>query len=450
MEGKKTGYASSKETAVSNLPGVAKRVESYTLIRTALLDTPLDIQIRSVTELSANGRPVTLNYVMESNGRSQTVIAFFGPDKINVRVENNGQFTTTSVQIPAGARLVDDATSVVEAGKIKPGQPLKVFVLDPVTLSLIENTVLALGESGVEVRGLYARADRYEIRNVAATTTLFLGKNGNLVKLEGPLNMVMLPETKEAAMDMSKATRADLAFGNALKPNKPINRVESTSSVSLKIEGVDLSSLPSDDYQKLTKINEKNWTLKVHPESALPAKRTQIEKSALPISKLATAQAAWLKPSLHIPSNESRFKDLAKQIVGGETNSYRAAQKINVFVQSQMTTDAGIGVLRNANEVLDSKSGVCRDYAILTATLMRAAGIPTRLVSGLIYDNGQYYYHAWVDAFTGTKWVPFDSTRANLAMNASRIKLNQGNVEQAFTFKVMTGAKIQVLEVQYQ
>jgi transglutaminase-like putative cysteine protease len=137
---------------------------------------------------------------------------------------------------------------------------------------------------------------------------------------------------------------------------------------------------------------------------------------------------------------------LAKKIVGSTTDTAKAAEKIRSHVNSIMTPDAGIGILRDANEVLKTRVGVCRDYAILTATLCRAAKLPTKLASGLVSFDGTFYYHAWVEVFTGTKWVPYDSIPSAPEFSATHVKLSEGNVDTAFAFTVLSGAKIEVLE----
>ncbi|MEJ5171845.1 MAG: transglutaminase-like domain-containing protein, partial [Fimbriimonadales bacterium] len=137
---------------------------------------------------------------------------------------------------------------------------------------------------------------------------------------------------------------------------------------------------------------------------------------------------------------------LAKKIVGAETNAARAAAKIQDWVYRELQPNAGIGVLRDAREVLKTKEGVCRDYAILTAALLRAAGVPARLASGLIYDDGAFYYHAWAEAWTGRDWVGVDSTRSRRGLSPLYIKTAQGNVEEAYNFPFLGNAKLKVLE----
>lgn len=64
--------------------------------------------------------------------------------------------------------------------------------------------------------------------------------------------------------------------------------------------------------------------------------------------------------------------------------------------------------------VIDSmyvkKKGICYDYSSLLASMLRSAGIPTRLVKG--YTSNVNGYHAWNEVYmksTG-KWVTVDTT----------------------------------------
>jgi hypothetical protein len=114
-----------------------------------------------------------------------------------------------------------------------------------------------------------------------------------------------------------------------------------------------------------------------------------------------------------------------------------------------MRANAGIGILRNATEVLKTKEGVCRDFAILGAALMRASGIPTRIASGAFGWDGRFYYHAWVEVLDGKRWVGLDPTRPERDLSATHLTLRRGTAEDAFTYPVLDGARAKVLEVRY-
>ena len=75
------------------------------------------------------------------------------------------------------------------------------------------------------------------------------------------------------------------------------------------------------------------------------------------------------------------------------------------------------GVRTNAQEAWDKGQGVCQDLAQIAVSLMRAAGLPARYVSGYLHPDpraepgstsvGQS--HAWVEYWAGS-WVALDPT----------------------------------------
>ena len=146
----------------------------------------------------------------------------------------------------------------------------------------------------------------------------------------------------------------------------------------------------------------------------------------------------------YLDCDVTAVKDTADKIVGNEKNAYTACSKIRKWVHANMTTRADIGITRAASDVLKSKVGVCRDYAILFAALARSAGVPAKVVSGLIYTDKAFYYHAWVECYVG-EWVPFDATMDSDFVDATHIKLVGGDATSMFGLaKVIGTLKVDV------
>jgi transglutaminase-like putative cysteine protease len=181
-----------------------------------------------------------------------------------------------------------------------------------------------------------------------------------------------------------------------------------------------------------------SWRVDVHPPRIAASPGITIEEAR-------KQKPEWIRPDLHIPSDTDEFQRLARQIVGDRKRVREAAVAIQNYVYRRMRPNAGIGVLRNASEVLETREGVCRDYAILTATLMRSAGVPTRLASGLVNWDGDFYYHAWVEFWNGRQWIGLDSTTPREQISATTVKLASGNLEQTFTFTFLGNVNIEVL-----
>lgn len=69
----------------------------------------------------------------------------------------------------------------------------------------------------------------------------------------------------------------------------------------------------------------------------------------------------------------------------------------------------------SALDTLERRAGDCTEAAVLLAALGRAAGIPTRVVSGLSYSRESYHGvsnafipHSWVVAYVDGRWQSFD------------------------------------------
>ena len=80
------------------------------------------------------------------------------------------------------------------------------------------------------------------------------------------------------------------------------------------------------------------------------------------------------------------------------------------------------GYLPNIDNTMDTKKGICFDYASLMAAMLRSQGIPTKLIVGYSGDA----YHAWISVylkesgwvdniieFDGTSWSLMDPTLAS-------------------------------------
>jgi len=122
-----------------------------------------------------------------------------------------------------------------------------------------------------------------------------------------------------------------------------------------------------------------------------------------------------LLPNQFVQSNDEKIIQLAKQAVGETKDAAEAARKIESFTANYidvMTLSTGYA---SAAEVAESRQGDCTEFAVLTAALCRAAGIPARIVVGVAYVDEFMGYenvfggHAWTEAYVGNRWVGLDA-----------------------------------------
>lgn len=444
LQGQKIGYASYRTSRDPSEGKGVVRADSRTEMGVGMLGSEMKIRIDSVSWLNADGSPKRMQFRMDSAGRVQTLRARFEADSVRLTIVNAGQTTEKRLPRPKDAPIADDPMALLMRDGLKPGSRQKFYILDPTTASFVVNEAIVHGKRPVNVRGTAREATLVEVTDPRANTKVFLDAKGEVVKVEAPMGIEMYPVTRAEALATDPGYRpsVDLAVATSLKPETPLNNPESLTRLKLRITGRDLSRVPTDAHQTVTGAGEV-WTLDVHPlQLGAQASRT--------IDEARNEKPEWTRPSLHIPSDNPEMKALARRVAGSEANVKNAALAIRRFLFREMRANAGIGVLRDATEVWKSKEGVCRDYAILTATLTRALGIPTRLASGLVNWDGTFYYHAWVEVWDGSRWLGIDATAREDQISAAHVKLAEGNVDEAFTFTFLDRVKVEVLETQHR
>lgn len=130
-----------------------------------------------------------------------------------------------------------------------------------------------------------------------------------------------------------------------------------------------------------------------------------------------------LEETLAYPLSHPKIKALAAQAVGDaatpEDKVKRIVEFVNDFVQPNLSA-----TLPNVHDLMKHKKGDCKSYALLTTVLARAAGVPAREVSGLLYigdDNQSFGGHAWNEVVLNGVWVPIDASMRETEVNATHV-----------------------------
>lgn len=416
-----------------------RKTLSVSKINANILGQAMQLEIMSEA-LSKNGRLQRQEFLIKSAGRTQQITAVFTPDHVKVRRESGENVDEKVLDIPAGALLIDDPTfGVFGKGLPEKGAKTTFYSLDPTVLQLIKNESEFLGEVEVDIDGKKTKAFQINVTEPRATMKLYTNAKGELLYASSILGITLKPITREEALgNPGYVPSIDLAEVSRIVPDKVIEMPRQVNRLVMQLDGAELKRLKTDYYQTVERRGDGSIKLTVHPPAPT--------ESGFTISQARANNSTFAKPSLNVPSDDKEFKDLAAKVLAGEGNAEKAALKISKYVHGIMRPKATVGMLRDAREILRTKEGVCRDYATLAATLMRAAGIPTKVVTGAVYADGAFYYHAWVEAWNGKQWLSLDPTITGGYSDATHIKFAEGNPEEAFITFTLDGVKIKVLE----
>lgn len=136
----------------------------------------------------------------------------------------------------------------------------------------------------------------------------------------------------------------------------------------------------------------------------------------------------FLQQDYMVDSENSQIVSTAKSITKGITSDYDKVVAVHDWVAKNICYDYDGLYGRTdeveyiASDVLKSKKSVCQGFADLSAALLRAVNIPTRVVDGYalgigstsewtddIFDN-ETINHAWNEAYVDGRWIIFDAT----------------------------------------
>jgi transglutaminase-like putative cysteine protease len=114
------------------------------------------------------------------------------------------------------------------------------------------------------------------------------------------------------------------------------------------------------------------------------------------------------------------------------------AESLRQFVNTCIDDKALSVGFATASEVARTKQGDCSEHAVLLAALLRAAGIPSRTVTGVLYveeflgRRGVFGYHMWAQAWVDGRWLDLDAVLdANTPFDATHITLGTSAMAEA-------------------
>ena len=154
-------------------------------------------------------------------------------------------------------------------------------------------------------------------------------------------------------------------------------------------------------------------------------------------AELTNEFAPFLRPNQYVNyENAVNTMQKAAELATGKTDTLEIVKAVYSYVTTNISYDYSVvgkldsGYLPDLDRVLETKKGICFDYAALMTGMLRSQNIACKLVIG--YANTEY--HAWINVWTpekgwvdstiffdGTKWQLMDPTYASTTGSSSVI-----------------------------
>lgn len=324
-----------------------------------------------------------------------------------------------------------------------PGKSYKLSAFDPEELKIKEVTISVLGEENTPegIPAIRLQNNLYPFVN----NDIWVDRQGTTL-LESVREGLVVTRREDPKLlgsfigDLALAKK-DLIYDFSLvRITSPIREPKKLTGLAVEISGWnDLLPLLQEGGQLAEKRAEGIMVIKTG--AFVPAE--QQSSSAKPAE-------IYLKPADKIESDAPEIAAQAKTLAAAAAHQEELARAAASWTSEWLKDSVDDG--GSAAESFRSRSGNCQTHARLYTALARAAGLPTRFVSGLVYlaDKG-FLYHSWAESFIGDRWVSVDPTYNQLPADPTHLKLLEGHLPEdlAPLVSIIGRIKITVLDTHY-
>jgi hypothetical protein len=202
-----------------------------------------------------------------------------------------------------------------------------------------------------------------------------------------------------------------------IRPDRPLERPRDIAGLALEIRGLPAGTVLAPGAGQSCRAED----------GAMRCQMRRLSPGDLPPGGAAGEDAAYLKPSLNVQSHDRSIRALAAGIAAGESTDLGRVTALLAWIQANVRREP-VDVF-SALDVLQTRKAECQGHAWLYAALARALGIPTRVVSGLVYSEEfqGFLYHAWNESRVNGAWLPVDPTFGQAAADATHVAMLEGD-----------------------
>lgn len=408
-----------------------------TYFQIAIMDNPQRMDVQSETHVSTDFRLRRVRFSLDASGVTMDIRGTVAPDGRSMDLSvDSGQGAQTQKLTLDEVPFIPDAGEIFQSlmkdgGALRPGRKINIPVFEPTTLSATTMVMKVEDFEEIPCGGEKTESTvKVSQEYLGQRTLTWISKDGRTCREESPqLKLVMLPETIEQAMltGWEAGAPVDLTESLAIPLGGALEDVDAIHTLTLSLTG----DAPLDSFE-LKRPNQ-DW----QPPNLTLMRSKVPHTAAYTLPSTDETMKPYLGPAPFLQADDAQIKAKAREIVGDTADPLVAARAIYEWMWTEIEKEA-VASLPDAKSVLTTMKGDCNEHAILTAALGRAAGIPTRILSGLVYLRGKFYYHAWNEMWLG-RWMPLDTALGQLPANAGHIALVEGGIEKQATIMSVLG-----------
>ncbi|MDF1577917.1 MAG: transglutaminase-like domain-containing protein [Desulfurivibrionaceae bacterium] len=319
-----------------------------------------------------------------------------------------------SIRLAAPPFLSTNRRGYLLSADLKAGDKLRIPYFDPISLSGKDTVLEYKGYDKVLIKGRIQRLHHFSESFAGMRIESWLDDTGKVIKEESPAGFVFIAEPEFKATDIKTTGR------------------EILSSVSVRVEG----AMPPD-FASRTRLGYR-LSYPAEAEVEIDLDRQELADGILTVTREEVPDdaaepcpgpAAKLASTPYVQASHFQIAKLTEMLVDDKMSAMTKVRSLSAWVFDNLEKRPVLGI-PDAVTTLRIRRGDCNEHAVLFAALARNVGIPTRIVAGVIFHEGAFYYHAWNEVCLDGSWLSLDTTRNEIPADVSHIKFVEGETRE--------------------
>jgi len=416
MAGKKVGHAVLSRVVDDGKVTTTEKVS----IQVSRANVPVSINTTETSIETTDGKPLAFEAVQELSVMTMKVAGTVDANGVvNLTTTSMGAEQKSTLEWPSGAVMAEGLRLLTLKQGLKEGTTYTAKIFSPGILQALEAQIQIGPKQNVDLLGrVVALTEVTTIMKLPAAGEIvsigYVDEDLRLQKTIMPIagmQIEMIACAKEFALGENDVL--ELIDKMFLASPVPLDNVREAKAISYYLSPTgDANSLtiPSNDNQSIRQDKDGGVIVTVRPVLAPAGARFPYKGKDKTILEATN-------PTRFVQSDRKEIIELARSAAGDTKDAGQAVRRIEAFVAEYIENKSLSVGYASAAEVAASRQGDCSEFAVLTAAMCRAVGIPAQVVVGVAYVEdfaglAGFGAHAWVQAYIGGdpgKWIGLDA-----------------------------------------
>lgn len=406
LAGEEVGTMTSRDT---------EDARGITLLRNADLTirrgaTVTRLTTTTTVTLDGKGRPQRYRFEKSDPGGTLTVDATVSADRktLGLKSTQNGAVVDNVVQLPPDFTFAIALERDVRSALADGYNVTRPVVLEELGALVPMTTSVKKDGDGFMITASFAGMTTDERVDAKGRTMVARTPSVGLVAYpwgQAPADIVALMKQEKKADLLAVSTWKTKSVGPDAR--RVVFRVTTPDAATFTV--------PEDARQRVLKRTDTAIDIEV---KAGPSTTTTLSAPLRARALSATPYEAVADP---------RIVRAAKEAAAGATDPVEVVKRLSAFVYRHVQKKGLDRGYAPAIATLESRAGDCTEHSVLMSALLRASGLPTRIVDGVVVDGVNAGYHEWVEVDLGGGFIAVDPTFNAWPAGPQRLKLAEGS-----------------------